>query len=152
MIPFPDHRRASGVVEGVEDPGVFFGTAGFVETAHVRIGDVVREGDPLVTCSNDQMVSRLAQLNAKIAEARAVEAIVAASGVTRSVAERRLTEWQIANARAVRGERRAPAATSGAVAGACLAAVAALLAAMAAAVCGGMRGRAGDSALEIGAI
>lgn len=73
MIPFPDHRRASGVVESVEDPGVFFGTAGFVETAHVRIGDVVREGDPLVTCSNDQMVSRLAQLNAKIAEARAVE-------------------------------------------------------------------------------
>ncbi|QKK07243.1 MAG: HlyD family efflux transporter periplasmic adaptor subunit [Planctomycetota bacterium] len=73
MIPFPDHRRASGVVESVEDPGVFFGTAGFVETAHVRIGDVVREGDPLVTCSNDQMVSRLAQLNAKISEARAVE-------------------------------------------------------------------------------
>lgn len=73
MIPFPDHRRASGVVESVEDPGVFFGTAGFVETAHVKIGDVVREGDPLVTCSNDQMVSRLAQLNAKIAEARAVE-------------------------------------------------------------------------------
>ena len=73
MLPFPDHRRASGVVESVEDPGVFFGTAGFVETAHVRIGDTVREGDPLVTCSNDQMVSRLAQLNAKIAEARAVE-------------------------------------------------------------------------------
>ena len=86
------------------------------------------------------------------AEARAVEAIVAASGVTRSVAERRLTEWQIANDRAVRGERRATAEISGEVAGACLAAFAALLAAMAAAVLGGMLGRVGDSALEIGAI
>ncbi len=73
MIPFPDHRRASGVIESVEDPGVFFSTAGFVETAHVRLGDIVREGDPLLTCTNDQMTFQFAQIGAQIAETQALE-------------------------------------------------------------------------------
>lgn len=91
MIPFPDHRRASGVVESVEDPGVFFGTAGFVESAHVRAGEFVREGDPLMTCSNDQMVSRLAQVEAQIAETQAVE--------QRAMGNERQAEAQIARER-----------------------------------------------------
>ena len=73
LVPFDDHRRARGVVESVEDTGVFFGTAGFVTVAHVRTGEFVRRGDPLLTCSNDQMVSQLEQLHAQIAEATALE-------------------------------------------------------------------------------
>ena len=91
MIPLPDHRRASGVVESVEDPGVFFGTAGFVETAHVGVGDFVREGDPLVTCSNDQMTSRLAQVSAQITEAKTLE--------QRAMGNERQAEAQIARER-----------------------------------------------------
>ncbi|MCC7388894.1 MAG: PqqD family peptide modification chaperone [Phycisphaerales bacterium] len=73
LIPFDDHRRARGVIESVEDTGVFFGTTGFVQAAHVRPGQFVRAGDPLLTCSNDQMVAQLAQLEAQIAEAEATE-------------------------------------------------------------------------------
>jgi putative peptide zinc metalloprotease protein len=73
LIPFDDHRRARGVIESVEDTGVFFGTTGFVQAAHVRPGQFVREGDPLLTCSNDQMVAQLAQLEGQIAEAEATE-------------------------------------------------------------------------------
>ncbi|MDQ7012823.1 MAG: PqqD family peptide modification chaperone [Planctomycetota bacterium] len=91
MIPFPDHRRASGVIESVEDPGVFFSTAGFVETAHVRLGDIVREGDPLLTCTNDQMVSQLAQVAARITETQAVE--------QRAMGNDRYAEAQIARER-----------------------------------------------------
>lgn len=73
LVPFDDHRRASGVIESVEDTGVFFHTAGFVERAHVRSGDFVREGDPILTCSNEQMRSRLEQVLAQIAESEALE-------------------------------------------------------------------------------
>jgi putative peptide zinc metalloprotease protein len=73
LVPFEDHRRASGVIESVEDTGVFFHTAGFVERAHVRSGDYVREGEPILTCSNDQMAAQLAQVIARIDEAEALE-------------------------------------------------------------------------------
>jgi putative peptide zinc metalloprotease protein len=73
LVPVEDNRGARGVVESVEDTGVFFGTSGFVEVAHVRSGEYVREGDPLLTCSNDQMVAQLAQVEGQIAEAQARE-------------------------------------------------------------------------------
>ncbi|WP_139802433.1 hypothetical protein [Aurantimonas sp. 22II-16-19i] len=108
------------------------------------------EADATAAAAAATVLAGVSEMADGEAEARAVEAIVAASGVIRSVAERLLTQWQIANDRAVRGERRATARISGEVAGACLAAFAALLAAMAAAVFGGMLGRVDDSALEIG--
>ncbi|HZW09678.1 MAG TPA: PqqD family peptide modification chaperone [Phycisphaerales bacterium] len=80
LVPFEDHRRATGVIESVEDTGVFFATAGFVERAHVSAGDLVREGEPILTCTNVQMQSRLAQVEAQIAEARAVEQRATGSG------------------------------------------------------------------------
>ncbi|MBK7406363.1 MAG: PqqD family peptide modification chaperone [Phycisphaerales bacterium] len=73
LVPFDDHRRATGVIESEQDTGVFFGTAGFVEAAHVRSGDIVRKGDPILTCSNDQIVSKLEQIRAQIHEAQALE-------------------------------------------------------------------------------
>jgi putative peptide zinc metalloprotease protein len=73
LIPFPDNRRAAGVVESVEEPGVYFGAAGFVETAHVRLGDRVAEGDRLLTCSNPHLSSRLARVEGQIREAEAIE-------------------------------------------------------------------------------
>ena len=73
LVPLDDHRRATGVIESVEDTGVFFNTPGFVEVAHARSGDFVRKGDPILTCSNDQMASKLEQVRAQIAEAGALE-------------------------------------------------------------------------------
>jgi len=73
LVPFDDHRRASGVIESVEDTGVFFHTAGFVDAAHVHTGDYVRAGDPILTCSNDHLAARLEQVIAQIAEAEALE-------------------------------------------------------------------------------
>ena len=73
LIPMDDHRRARGVIESVEDTGVFFGTEGFVRTAHVQSGQFVREGDPILTCENDQLTAQLAELEAQIAQAEAVE-------------------------------------------------------------------------------
>lgn len=72
-VPFDDHRRASGVVESVVDTGVFFGATGFVERAHVRSGAFVRQGEPIVSCTNEQLESNLAQVRAQIAEAAARE-------------------------------------------------------------------------------
>lgn len=68
-IPAPDHRRASGVIESFEDPGVFFGSDGFVVTAHAGPGDRVKKGDPLVTLESDQLVAQLAMSRATLAEA-----------------------------------------------------------------------------------
>jgi putative peptide zinc metalloprotease protein len=73
LVPVEDHRRTGGVIESVEDTGVFFGTAGFVETAHVRSGEFVRRGTALLTCANVQLSAQLKQLDAQIAEAEAIE-------------------------------------------------------------------------------
>ncbi len=73
FVPVDDHRRAQGVIQSVEDTGVFFGSSGFVVAAHVRSGEFVRKGDPILTCSNVQMVARLADVKAQIAETEALE-------------------------------------------------------------------------------
>ncbi|MFG0326224.1 MAG: PqqD family peptide modification chaperone [Phycisphaerales bacterium JB037] len=59
-VPVPDWRRATGVVEARQRSGVFFGVGGFVTGAHVRPGEFVRAGQPLVTIENAELVSQLA--------------------------------------------------------------------------------------------
>lgn len=68
VIPAPDRRRASGVVESVASSGVFFTTDGFVTQVHARVGDRVRKGDPILTCSSPMLESRLQEVTAQLAE------------------------------------------------------------------------------------
>ncbi|MEX2219600.1 MAG: PqqD family peptide modification chaperone [Phycisphaerales bacterium] len=73
VIPMPDRRQASGVVEGVLRTGVFFGTDGFIARAHVQVGDAVKAGDPIVTCESPELATRLALAEAQLAEYEAAE-------------------------------------------------------------------------------
>jgi putative peptide zinc metalloprotease protein len=68
MIPAPDRRRASGVVVSLTDPGVFCLTDGFIDRAHVRAGDWVKQGDPVVTLKNEELHARLALQRATVLE------------------------------------------------------------------------------------
>lgn len=68
VIPAPDRRRASGVVESVESAGVFFGVDGFVREAHVAPGQRVAKGDPLVTLENAALEAHYRLSKAQLAE------------------------------------------------------------------------------------
>jgi putative peptide zinc metalloprotease protein len=70
LVPMPDHRRASGVVESLHLTGLYFKTDGFVTTAHVHVGDRVKKGDPILTCSSHEMESALQRVEGQIAEYR----------------------------------------------------------------------------------
>ena len=71
-IPMDDHRRASGVVESVRDTGVFAGTDGFITIAHVRSGDRVLEGDPIVTLEAPRLSAELDAARAELARRESV--------------------------------------------------------------------------------
>ncbi|WAP70237.1 hypothetical protein [Jiella pelagia] len=97
------------------------------------------------------ILAGIAETADEAAVAAAVSTIQSAVGVTEEVAERRLTDWQRANDRALRDSRRSAAAATSAVSAGCFSAFVALFAAMLAAMLGGVLGRPRDSMLEIGA-
>lgn len=66
VIPFPDRRRASGVVEPIARSGVFFGSDGFVVEAFVKPGDRVEAGTVLARLENRDLRSRIAMGRAQI--------------------------------------------------------------------------------------
>ncbi|MFN0132010.1 MAG: biotin/lipoyl-binding protein [Phycisphaerales bacterium] len=68
VIPFPDHRRAAGVVESLSRTGVAFGTDGFIVKVHVRPGDAVKAGDAMVTLENADLTARLEQARGELDE------------------------------------------------------------------------------------
>jgi putative peptide zinc metalloprotease protein len=72
-IPFPEHRRADGVVESMARSGVFFGADGFVTAAHKGVGERVEAGEPIVTCENPELRQRLALARAELVEAQSLE-------------------------------------------------------------------------------
>lgn len=71
VIPLPDWRRARGVIDTNTKSGVFIGTDGFVDIAHVRPGDFVRKGDALLTLSSPELDS-----NRDISKARLADAVL----------------------------------------------------------------------------
>lgn len=83
LVPFPDWRRADGVVESASRTGVFFGAEGFVKVAHVRAGDSVKAGDTVVTCESPQLDAAIALAEGQLAEVTSK----AASALTRDPAE-----------------------------------------------------------------
>lgn len=73
-VPMPDHRRAMGVVESVSQTGVYFGAEGFVDKVHVRPGQRVEAGEPIVTCRSERLEAELAYARAMLGEATSREA------------------------------------------------------------------------------
>jgi putative peptide zinc metalloprotease protein len=73
VLPLPDSRRASGVVESEQRSGVFFGADGFVVAAHKRLGEHVKAGDVILECRSDELVARLGMAQAELDEAVALE-------------------------------------------------------------------------------
>jgi biotin carboxyl carrier protein len=69
----PDHRRAVGVIESSRQSGVYFGADAVVKQVHVRPGQRVLAGDPIVTCESDQLDAQLALFSAQLDEAMARE-------------------------------------------------------------------------------
>ncbi|MCC6427751.1 MAG: PqqD family peptide modification chaperone [Phycisphaerales bacterium] len=72
-IPMPDRRWGDGVVESSTRSGVFAGVDGFIEQAHVRPGDRVRKGDPIVTMTSRELVSQRESVEALIKESESLE-------------------------------------------------------------------------------
>lgn len=67
-IPFPDYRRAMGVVESLNRSGVFVSVDGFVDQVHVKPGDFVHKGDPILTLSSPELLSKQESLRGQLAE------------------------------------------------------------------------------------
>lgn len=105
LVPMPDHRKASGVVESVQRSGVFFGTDGFVTVAHVRVGDHVKAGDPIVTCESPDMAPRIANAEAELAEYEADERRYSATSPPMALIARKKIQTQQATLEKLR-ERR----------------------------------------------
>lgn len=72
-VPFPDNRRAAGVVESRQRSGVFYGAAGFVAAAHARPGGRLAAGDPIVTLENPELHARIRRGRAELARLESVE-------------------------------------------------------------------------------
>jgi len=64
-IPVPDWRRAWGAVEPAQRSGAFALADGFIIDAHVSPGQFLREGDPIATLENPQLVADLARAKAQ---------------------------------------------------------------------------------------
>lgn len=73
VVPFPDHRRASGVVESLAREGIYFKADGLITVAHVRAGDRVKAGDPIVTQTSPELESTLRIYEAKLTESESYE-------------------------------------------------------------------------------
>ena len=69
MVPFPDWRKASGVVEPARRSGVFFASDGFILEAFVSPGERVGAGDAIVTIDNPELRVELSTARAELARA-----------------------------------------------------------------------------------
>ncbi len=67
MVPMPDYRKASGIVESRAWSGVFFAADGFVVDAHVEPGARVSEGQALITLENRELQTQREAVIAEIA-------------------------------------------------------------------------------------
>ncbi len=72
-VPFPDRRFGDGVVESPGRTGIFAAVDGFVSQAHVRPGDTVKAGDPLVTMTSRDLLAQLETSEAQIRETQSLE-------------------------------------------------------------------------------
>jgi putative peptide zinc metalloprotease protein len=72
-VPMPDHRRAVGVIESEHQAGVYFRVDAFVKAVHVKPGQRVKAGDPILTCESDQLEAQIGMITAQLREAASKE-------------------------------------------------------------------------------
>lgn len=72
-VPFPDRRYGDGVIESPGRTGIFAGVDGFITDSHVRPGDAVREGDPLITMASRELLAQRETVEAMIRETESLE-------------------------------------------------------------------------------
>ncbi|MBY0310567.1 MAG: PqqD family peptide modification chaperone [Phycisphaerales bacterium] len=70
VIPMPDRRHGSGVVDSLAKTNIYFGTDGFVAVVHKRPGERVNAGDPLATLENRDLIEQRTGLLAQVDEIR----------------------------------------------------------------------------------
>ncbi len=68
VVPVPDWRRATGVVESVSRAGVYFDTEGFVASVAVRSGERVQAGQEVARLTSPQLEAARSTLEAQRAE------------------------------------------------------------------------------------
>lgn len=68
VIPMPDRRRGTGIVESIDKSTLHFQTEGFIAQVHVRPGQHVRAGETLVTLENYELQERKRSIQSKIDE------------------------------------------------------------------------------------
>lgn len=66
VIPMPDRRFGAGVIESAQRTGVYAQVDGFVLQAHVRPGQSVRAGEPIVTMESVDLVERRRSMTAQL--------------------------------------------------------------------------------------
>lgn len=83
VIPMPDRRRATGIVESLETSTVFFGADAIVSRSLVAPGERVTKGQPLLELESARLTSQLRLARAQLDESEALER----KAVSRSAAE-----------------------------------------------------------------
>jgi putative peptide zinc metalloprotease protein len=66
IVPLPDWRRVTGVIEPIDRAGVYAGAEGFVKAVHARPGQNVNAGDPILTLDSPELESNIALAEANI--------------------------------------------------------------------------------------
>jgi putative peptide zinc metalloprotease protein len=104
-VPMPAAGYASGTVEPFAAEPIRPTEEGFVQTVHVRAGDFVNVGDPLVTLHNAEIMANLGAAQAQLLGAQAdVDASIAGPLFSRVQAEARLKQ---AESNLMRAQERA---------------------------------------------
>ncbi len=68
VIPMPDRRHGTGVVESTIRDSLHYGTDGFVVAVHKRPGERVSAGDPIVTLENRELLERKRSMQSQLDE------------------------------------------------------------------------------------
>jgi putative peptide zinc metalloprotease protein len=99
--PMPAGGYAIGTVEPLIAESIRPTEEGFVQTVHVRAGDFVNVGDPIITLYNAEVIGSLAAAEAIVEQARAdVDASIGGPGIYRVQAETHLKQVEINLSRA----------------------------------------------------
>lgn len=92
VIPMPDRRHGTGVVESVVRDTIHFGTEGFVVEVHKRPGERVRAGEAIVTLENRDLIERRRSMRSQLDEFAISlrEAVNKGDPATQGLAEERI--------------------------------------------------------------
>ncbi|MDX2147366.1 MAG: PqqD family peptide modification chaperone [Planctomycetota bacterium] len=68
LVPWPDHRRGEGVISSAAKTGVFAGVDGFVTEVYKRPGDLVTQGEKILSATSPELDATISALEATLDE------------------------------------------------------------------------------------